>query len=224
MQSRWLWRRLGAAEVARPDELLSDSDQSWNTILTMLRTATGVDFTHYRSSTLKRRILRRMALNRVEGAERYVAYMRSHPPELGSLYDDILINVTEFFRDGDLFETLKTNIFPRIAPLEEPPKQLRFWIPGCATGEEVYSVAIGLLEYLGDRIADTPLQIFATDISDRALDAARAGIYPDNIGQDVSIGYLNHTDAVVRLYLQETFTFRLLTSEASVALAPSVKA
>ncbi len=173
-------------EVARLDELLMDSEASVSSILAMLRNATGVDFTHYKSSTIKRRILRRMALNRVEGGERYVAYLRSHPPELRALYDDILINVTEFFRDGDLFDALKTNIFPRIAPEGEPPKSLRFWIPGCATGEEVYSVAICLLEYLDDRIEDTQIQIFATDISDRTLDTARAGIYPDNIAQDVS--------------------------------------
>ena len=176
--------------VSQPAELLLDSEQSLTTILTMLRNATGVDFNHYKPSTIKRRLLRRMALNRVESLERYVAFLRSHPPELRALYDDILINVTEFFRDSDVFQTLKTAVFPEIAPPEARRKTLRIWAPGCSTGEEVYSLAMCLLEYLDDRAGETQIQIFASDISDRALDIARAGVYPHSIAQDVSPGRL----------------------------------
>ncbi|HEX5227482.1 MAG TPA: chemotaxis protein CheB [Bryobacteraceae bacterium] len=155
-------------------------------ILILLRDATGVDFTYYKSNTIRRRILRRMALKQVDNLDRYLAMLRSDPQELQSLYDDILINVTEFFRDPDVFEKLKNVVFPKIAPNGQIPASVRIWVPGCATGEEVYSIAIALLEYLGERTHEINVQVFGTDISDAALERARSGIYPPNVMQDIS--------------------------------------
>ena len=120
-------------------------------ILIMLRNATGVDFTLYKPSTLKRRILRRMALRRIENLDRYLTKLRSDSSELHALYEDILINVTEFFRDPEVFEALKEIVFPKIVPSHDTAGPIRIWVPGCSSGEEVYSIAMVLLEYLGDR-------------------------------------------------------------------------
>lgn len=155
-------------------------------ILALLRSATGVDFTYYKSNTIRRRILRRMALKQVENLDRYIVMLRSYPQELLALYDDILINVTEFFRDPEVFEQLKKTVFPRIAPSAQNAVAVRMWVPGCASGEEVYSIAIAFLEYLGERSQEVSVQIFGTDISDAALEKARSGTYPPSIVQDIS--------------------------------------
>lgn len=160
--------------------------ESIGRILSLLRTATGVDFTYYKPNTIRRRILRRMALRQVDNADRYVKLLRSDPAELQALYDDILINVTEFFRDPEVFEQLKKIVFPRIVPPGRSPSPIRVWVAGCATGEEVYSIAISLLEYLGDRTSETNVQIFGTDISEQALEKARAGTYAASVVQDIS--------------------------------------
>ncbi|PWT85589.1 MAG: chemotaxis protein CheR [Acidobacteria bacterium] len=155
-------------------------------ILGLLRSATGVDFAYYKPNTIRRRILRRMALRQVDNPDRYITRLRSDPAELQALYDDILINVTEFFRDPDVFEQLKSSVFPKIAPPGHSPSPIRVWVPGCASGEEVYSIAIALLEYLGERSHEVSVQIFGTDISDAALEKARSGTYAPSVVQDVS--------------------------------------
>ncbi len=155
-------------------------------ILNLLRGATGVDFSYYKSNTIRRRILRRMALKQIENLERYVVRLRADPVELRALYDDILINVTEFFRDPEVFEILKKIVFPKIAPSSQTGGQIRIWVPGCASGEEVYSIAIVLLEYLGERSQEVNVQIFGTDISENALEKARSGTYAPSIVQDIS--------------------------------------
>jgi two-component system CheB/CheR fusion protein len=109
--------------------------------------------------------------------------MREHPPEAGALCQDLLIHVTRFFRDPDSFKALQAHAFPELTTGEDP---LRIWIPGCATGEEAYSIAIVLMETLGDRVAERKVQIFATDVSDSAIEQARTGTYPASIAADVS--------------------------------------
>jgi two-component system CheB/CheR fusion protein len=157
-------------------------------ILSILRLATGVDFTQYKTNTIRRRIMRRMLLGRFETADQYYEELKAKPIEVQSLFDDILINVTEFFRDPDVFQALETKIVPEIIRDEngEPKKRIRVWIPGCSTGEEAYSIAMVLLECLGDGIADTAVQIFATDVSEMVLERARSGIYTASISQAVS--------------------------------------
>ena len=163
-----------------------DEGTEFNRILALLKIETGVDFTHYKHSTIKRRILRRLALDRVDNLADYVTYLEAHRPEINKLYEDILINVTGFFREPEAFEGLKKLVFPAITRERSPDDPIRIWVPGCASGEEAYSIAITLLEFLGDRSANYPVQVFATDIDDQVISQARAGFYPEAALADVS--------------------------------------
>jgi two-component system CheB/CheR fusion protein len=155
-------------------------------IFTILRSATGVDFAYYKDATIRRRILRRMALNQIETPEEYVNFMRQNRGELQSLFQDILINVTQFFREPELFDFLKARVFPAICANRKNDDPIRVWVPGCSTGEEAYSVGICLLEYLRDNSIETSIQIFGTDLSESALEKARAGVYAASIANEVS--------------------------------------
>lgn len=161
-------------------------EEGWRNILFLIREKKGVDLTNYKKNTIRRRILRRMALLKIENLESYRSYLLTHPQELQALYQDILIKVTCFFRDADAFLALKETVFPSIIKNLRPNAPLRIWVPGCSTGEEVYSIAIVLLECLGDRAANTRIQIFATDISETAIERARQGTYIENIELDVA--------------------------------------
>ena len=127
----------GAQERAGEDDL--------NRIFMLLRTSTGVDFTYYKHSTILRRIHRRMLLHKIDGLEQYVRYLQENPAEAGILYQDILINVTSFFRDPETFNAFKNAVFPRILENRSSDMPIRVWVPGCSTGEEVYSLAICFL-------------------------------------------------------------------------------
>jgi len=155
-------------------------------IYSLLRAASGVDFTYYKQSTLKRRIMRRMVVHRIGKLEDYVRHLQSHPVEVEALFDDALITVTRFFREPKSLQILARKIFPAL--LKDRPRRqpLRIWVPGCSSGEEVYSLAISVVEFLGNRAADHPVQIFGTDISEAAVARARAGVYRANIAQDIS--------------------------------------
>jgi two-component system CheB/CheR fusion protein len=155
-------------------------------ILEQLRGNYGVDFTLYKQGTVERRIARRMALHRLESVDEYLQTFEKDGPELGALYNDLLIGVTSFFRDAEPFEALKTIVFPRMLDNRSTQTPIRIWIAGCATGEEAYSIAIALIEYLGDRASSYKIQIFATDIDEEGLARARAAVYPPNIELDVS--------------------------------------
>jgi two-component system CheB/CheR fusion protein len=168
-------------EPERPAE-----ERALGQILLVLRQRMQVDFVHYKHATLKRRIQRRMALQKIDNWKEYGEYLRAHPSEAKDLYNDILIHVTGFFRDPGVFQLLKRKILPRMLKQKGPDDSVRIWVPGCSTGEEVYSVAITVLEYLADRKLNHPVQIFATDIHDVALDKARAGLYPETIRADFS--------------------------------------
>jgi len=146
-------------------------------IFQRLRAAHGIDFTRYKRRTLWRRLNRRMTLRGSESLAEYYEVIDRDPEELAALYQDFLIRVTEFFRDPDSFEVLRTRVFPAITESRNTPEPIRIWVPGCATGEEVYSFAIELAESLGGTLAPTQAQIFGTDVSEAALAKARAGIY-----------------------------------------------
>jgi len=156
-----------------------DSDEASLThILQRLRVAHRVDFTHYKRTTIWRRLHRRLAMRRVATLQEYDALLDGDPAELAALYQDLLIRVTEFFRDPESFDALRQSVFPALYEGRPSNRPLRIWVPGCASGEEVYSVAIALLEYLGEAApAAVGVQIFGTDISDTALQKARAGVY-----------------------------------------------
>src|SRR5713101_1397966 len=177
---------LAPSSPAGTAELVHDGDPQLKKILQLLRTATRVDFSDYKPATVKRRILRRMALHKVEKLKGYVQFLRHHPAEVEALYEDILIKVTSFFRDPDAFEALKTEVFPGILKHRTPEEPIRVWVPGCSTGEETYSQAIALLEFLGNRRADIPIQLFGTDLGQGSIEKARAGTYPQSIVADVS--------------------------------------
>ncbi len=155
-------------------------------IFQALRRATGVDFTHYRQSTIRRRIHRRMFVHKIDRLPDYVKYVLTNPPEVKALYQDMLINVTSFFRNPKVFDAMKSEVFPNVLKHRQPDSTIRVWTPACSSGEETYSVAIALLEFLGDRAQEIPIQVFGTDISEPSVGKARAAWYPENILGDVS--------------------------------------
>ncbi|HEY6010158.1 MAG TPA: chemotaxis protein CheB, partial [Nitrospirota bacterium] len=175
---------LHAAVKAGP--LIQAGEDDLNKIFMRIRTATGVDFTYYKQATVLRRIHRRMVLHRIEALEQYVRYLQENPTEVGVLYQEILINVTSFFRDPETFTALKNVVFPRILEKRSPDTPLRVWVPGCSTGEEAYSLAMCFSEFSEERGVSHPIQFFASDIDEAAIEKARQGLYPDNILQDVS--------------------------------------
>jgi len=170
-------------------ELPDEGGDELNKILLLLRNRTGNDFTYYKHTTIRRRIQRRMVLHKLQRLKEYLRYLREHPPELDDLFQDILINVTGFFRDPESFDALKKDVFPAIIRCRRD-ETIRIWVAACSTGEEAYSIAMTLLEYLGNHANGTPIQIFASDIDAKAIDKARAGIYPEGIKADVSAARL----------------------------------
>jgi two-component system, chemotaxis family, CheB/CheR fusion protein len=157
-----------------------------NSIFQLLRRATGVDFTHYRQTTILRRIQRRMVVHKIDKLGEYVKYIQTNPAEIKALYQDMLINVTSFFRNAGLFDAMKTEVFTSILKSRDSDSAIRVWTPGCASGEETYSVAIALLEFLGEKASQIPIQFFGTDVSESSVAKARSGVYPENIQGDVS--------------------------------------
>ena len=157
-------------------------------IFALLRRATRVDFSEYKPPTIGRRVARRMALHKIEKLRDYVALLQRNRNEVMALYQDLLINVTSFFRDAEAFDSLKAVVYPELAKLRshDSTTPIRIWVPGCSTGEETYSHAISLLEFLGEERTELPIQIFGTDLSDNAIQRARAGLYKDTIEADVS--------------------------------------
>jgi two-component system, chemotaxis family, CheB/CheR fusion protein len=148
-------------------------------IFLWLRSATGVDFSHYKKATIIRRIKRRMVLRNIESLADYEAGLQGNRAELDALYRDMLINVTSFFREPETFEALQSEVFPQLLVDRSPEAPLRVWVPACSTGEEAYSIAMCALEFLRERESAVGLQLFATDISDPALEKARAGKYTE---------------------------------------------
>jgi len=180
--------RIGRQPRTRPDQPMpaTQAENSLRQVFRLLHKACNVDFTHYKRGTIERRLSRRMALRQTSSVADYVVVLESDTAEVLALGRDLLIQVTHFFRDPETFEALTQIVFPRLLGDREPDRPIRLWIPGCATGEEVYSIAICLLEYLGERAADVPIQIFGTDVSVDALEIARSGRYIENIARNVS--------------------------------------
>lgn len=168
------------------DEALPAGENERRRIYRTLRGATGVDFTHYKSSTIWRRIRRRMMLLKLDSLEAYTSYLQGHRDEVDALFQDMLIHVTGFFRDPEVFEALKREAFPNLVKDRRAGTPVRVWIAGCSTGEEAYSVAMVLLEFLSEVSANHEVQIFATDVNEAALEKARQGEYLESISTDVS--------------------------------------
>ena len=188
------------------ETIVSDADQ-FPRVLAALRKTSGVDFSQYRDTTLKRRTARRMLLRGVRSAAEYAQLVERDRVEAEALFRDVLINVTSFFRDPAMFEDLKREVFPKIVPRGEPGTPVRMWVPGCSTGQEAYSLAISLLEFLDQIGSQRTPQIFATDLGDAAsLDKARAGLYPESIEADVS------PDRLRRFFVKEDRSYRIQRS------------
>jgi two-component system CheB/CheR fusion protein len=175
-------------ETEEPKKAVGDNE----IIFSMLQAAFGVNFSNYKQTTVNRRISRRMVLNKIENLKKYIIYLRTHREELQALFDDLLIGVTSFFREPAAFELLKEKVFPNIFENRQPNQAIRVWIPGCSSGEEVYSVAIVLEEFLEENhIFGRQIQIFGTDINDKNIEKARHGTYLKTIEDNVSKGRLH---------------------------------
>jgi two-component system CheB/CheR fusion protein len=197
--------RIGQSGLRHPDEGAPPAGAAdpLGTVFDLLRRHTGVDFAQYKLGTVQRRIVRRMALRNVDALTDYVELLRAEPAELDNLYADLLIGVTRFFRDPELFTLLSETVFPEMLKRRESGGAIRIWVPGCATGQEAYSVAISMIESLGNAPTATPIQLFATDLSEAAITIARAGLYPHSIEADLS------PERLRRFFVKEAHGYRV---------------
>jgi two-component system, chemotaxis family, CheB/CheR fusion protein len=177
-------RTLGKAAFRDPQPTLK-TDDVLKKIFVVLRSHTGHDFSQYKQNTVSRRVERRMAVHQIEQVDQYLRSLQETPDEVDSLFRDLLIGVTNFFRDKEAFDALEQALALALAskPADSP---LRIWTTGCSTGEEAYSLAILLREQMDALKKTFKVQVFATDIDARAIDTARAGVYPASIATDVS--------------------------------------
>jgi two-component system CheB/CheR fusion protein len=162
-----------------PSGPASDEDHGVDAILRLLRDEYAIDFSHYKAGTVTRRIERRLALNRSLDIDMYVEQLRSDPRELSSLYEDLLIGVTRFFRDDEAFEVLEHRIIPELVERTDPEEHIRVWVPGCATGQEAYSIAMLLHERLTAGRRPVKVKILATDVHKASLEVASSGLYSE---------------------------------------------
>jgi two-component system CheB/CheR fusion protein len=169
------------------EEVGATTDAQMGQLFGMLRRVTRVDFSEYKLPTIGRRVARRMALHKIEELSDYVALLQRDRDEIQALYQDLLINVTSFFRDPEAFDALKKVVYTDLLKQRQSSMTpIRIWVPGCSTGEETYSHAMALVEFLGEERNDVPIQIFGTDLSESAIQRARTGLYKETIEADLS--------------------------------------
>lgn len=186
--------RLGGRPPTDPplDAPSDEEDPAFQRLLLLLRRASHIDFANYKHATIRRRAQRRVFLHHLRDLREYVALLERDAAEVTALSEDVLIHVTGFFRDPATFQSLAAHVFPKL--LEQRPRgmPIRIWIPGCSTGEEVYSLAITLLEFLAAvDSAEMPIKLFGTDVSAHAIERARSGTYAERISEEVSPGRLS---------------------------------
>ena len=181
----------------------SDASQTLQKIFILLRDRTGNDFSLYKESTVHRRIERRMHVHQIDNLRQYLQFARSNPHELDALFQELLIGVTSFFRDPQAFEALAQKCLPALVEGKSDDATLRVWVAGCSTGEEAYSLAILLREYLTQQRLPLAVQIFASDLDSRAIDQARAGLYPIGIAGDMS------PERLQRFFTREDTSYRV---------------
>ena len=163
-----------------------DAPEPIQKILILLRNRTGHDLSAYKPTTIKRRIARRMNIHQIKNSDNYVQFLQENPIELDKLFKELLINVTNFFRDADAFESLGGVALPKLFEGKPDNYELRVWVAGCSSGEEAYSIAILIKEYMAKIGKALRFQIFATDLDESAINRARDGVYPCGIAADVS--------------------------------------
>ena len=171
--------------VGRKRPPLPKLEDALKRLCVLLRSQTGHDFSQYKETTLLRRMERRMALHGTDDPEEYLQYVRENVPEVEGLFRDLLIGVTNFFRDADAYQVLQEKVIPQLFERKSPDEAIRVWICGCSTGEEAYSIAILLQEHMDNLKRAARVQVFATDIDREAIEHARAGVYPASIAADV---------------------------------------
>ncbi|CAN5525093.1 hypothetical protein BH10BAC5_BH10BAC5_27850 [soil metagenome] len=167
-------------------EVIADDTDDMAKIFKLLHSNNGIDFQNYKPTTIRRRLLRRMEVHKISNIKEYLKLLKTHSEELDSLCGDILIGVTSFFRDPSMYESLKKKVFPAIFLNKDVSSPVRIWVSGCSSGQEAYSMAIAILEYQEKISSKIPVQIFSTDLSENGIKKARAGIYTQNIKDDVS--------------------------------------
>ncbi len=192
--------RAGVGLASAQEQLSDEEREIYYTILSELYDRTGHNFRYYKESCILRRIRRRMQLNAINQLPVYLTFLRTNQNEVDTLHKDFLISVTNFFRDPTAFTALEKQVIRKIAEGKTPTDSIRVWVPGCATGEEAYSLAILLFESVARHV---PIQIFATDLDQDALTTARAGLYPSTITADVSPERLN------RFFIAEQKGYRI---------------
>jgi two-component system CheB/CheR fusion protein len=174
-----------------------------NRILMQLRSITGHDFSLYKKSTIGRRIERRMSQHNIEDTDVYARYLKENPAEVHTLFKELLINVTNFFRDAEAFAVLEKDILPKLFKDKPDDYLFRVWVAGCASGEEAYSIAMLLRELMDQSHQELKVQIYSTDLDDDAIAIARAGFYPPNIAQDVT------PERLRRFFIKEDAGYRV---------------
>jgi two-component system CheB/CheR fusion protein len=172
-----LTKQTASHSRAVPEDEIENSDPDLKIVLQLLHKRKNVDFSHYKMNTIKRRILRRMLIHKTKTIKLYAGFLTKQNDELDLLYKDLLINVTDFFRDGDAFLLLKKSVLSKLLKCKSPGETLRVWVAACATGEEVYSIAMLLIELQDGKNGVVPFQIFASDLSEEAIKEARNGEY-----------------------------------------------
>ncbi|WP_233993509.1 CheR family methyltransferase [Salinibacter altiplanensis] len=209
------WQNADAIQLPESEEALPTGDQTTlQKIFAELRAQAGHDFSHYKRSSVLRRLERRLQVTNVETLGGYLQVLQDQPGEARALYKELLISVTRFFRTPDAFEALEETVIPPLFEGKAPNEEVRVWVAGCATGEEAYSLAILLQEHAQTLGAPPELQVFATDVDPEGLDTARTGVYPPTIEADVSEPRLD------RFFLREDNQYRVTRSlRSSVVFA-----
>ena len=185
------------------ESLTGDCDHQMRELFSLIRIQTGHDFSNYKQSTLQRRIERRMQMRNVDQLADYVDMLKGRKEEVYHLFDDLLITVTEFFRDEEVFDHLRDHVLPEFFEKIDTTDQIRVWSVGCSTGEEAYSLAMLLVEESERQKKRPQLQVFATDLQEKALTVAREGIYPDTISANIPDERLN------RFFDQENGSYQI---------------
>lgn len=181
----------------------SDASQTLRKIFILLRDRTRNDFALYKANTIQRRIERRMNVHQIDNLKSYLRFVLANPHELDALFQELLIGVTSFFRDPQAFEALAQKVLPALVEGKPEGATMRVWVAGCSTGEEAYSLAILIREYLTERKLCLAVQIFASDLDSRAIETARAGLYPIGIAGDIA------PERLQRFFTQEDSSYRV---------------
>jgi two-component system CheB/CheR fusion protein len=167
-------------------EAEKDLESQLQEVFVLIRTETGHDFSHYKRNTIQRRIARRLAVHQIENLDHYVRFLQENPGEVKALARELLITVTNFFRDGEAFESLQKLAIAPLVNQKAPDSFIRVWVAGCATGEEAYSIAMTLYEEITRSEKHVTVQVFATDIDEESIETGRRGLYPKSITGDIS--------------------------------------